>query len=287
MSEFNERLKSIRKHHNPFKQFYNTNEVNILNNRNVKAKIKEVIKEAGLKTKEEVKPIINKFVRPSTDDEWKQFHKTNEEGINIAYSKPEGYHIQDNKLFIAGTRDMKDVLDWTKLPMNTFNKSKIYKNAEKALIDNPEITQVIGHSAGGSAALQLEKDYPNKGLTSITYSAPVFSIANIKQIVGKQEDKPMRFFHPGDLVSSMDMNAQPIFKAPEYNINGIANAIKVYNDPSPENIKNTFDSMTPENFDPMSLHTMSGYSQQSKTIDYVKSAVEGGLLYNQLSNSMM
>ncbi len=106
---------------------------------------------------------------------------------------------------------MGDVLDWTKLPMGTFNKSKIYKNAEKALIDNPEITQVIGHSAGGSAALQLERDYSNKNLTSVTYSAPVFSIANIKQIVGKQEDKPMRFFHPGDLVSSMDMNAQPIW----------------------------------------------------------------------------
>jgi hypothetical protein len=286
MSDFNERLKLIRKQHNPFKQFYNTNNINMLNNRNVKQKIKDVIKDAGLKITES-KPIINNFVRPKTDAEFSAFHKINEDGINMAYSKPEGYHIQDNKLFIAGTRDMGDVLDWTKLPMNTFNKSKIYKNAEKALIDNPEITQVIGHSAGGSAALQLEKDYHNKGLTSITYSAPVFSIADTKQVVGKQEDKPMRFFHPGDLVSSMDMNAQPIFKAPEYNINGITNAIKVYNDPSPENIKNTFDSMTPEDFDPMSLHTMSGYSEQSKTIDYVKSAVEGGLLYNQLSNSMM
>ena len=116
----------------------------------------------------------------------------------------------------------------------------------------------------------------------------MFSIANIKQIVGKQEDKPMRFFHPGDLVSSMDMNAQPIWKAPEYNTTGITNAIKLYNEQSPENIKNTFDSFSqPEMFDPMSLHTMSGYSEQSKTMDYVKSAVEGGLLYNQLSNSMM
>ena len=34
---------------------------------------------------------------------------------------------------------------------------------------------VIGHSAGGSASLQLEKDYPDQILTSVTYPAPVFS----------------------------------------------------------------------------------------------------------------
>ena len=145
---------------------------------------------------------------------------------------------------------------------------------------------VIGHSAGGSASLQLEKDYPNKGLTSVTYSAPVFSIADVKQVVGKQEDKPMRFFHPGDLVSSMDMNAQPIFKAPNYNVTGLTNVIKLYKEQTPENIKNVIDSMTPENFDPLGLHTLSGYSEQNKTMDYVKSAVEGGLLYNQISGMM-
>ena len=83
------------------------------------------------------------------------------------------------------------------------------------------------------------------------------------------------------------MNAQPIWKAPEYNTTGITNAIKLYNEQSPENIKNTFDSLSqPDKMDPMSLHTMSGYSEQSKTMDYVKSAVEGGLLYNQISGMM-
>ncbi len=92
---------------------------------------------------------------------------------------------------------MGDVLDWGKLPLGIFNKSKIYKNAEKALIDNAEIDMVIGHSAGGSASLQLEREYPNTNLTSVTYSAPVFSIADVKQVVGKQEDTPMRFFIQG------------------------------------------------------------------------------------------
>ena len=171
----------------------------MLNNRNVKPKIIDVIKQAGFEHKDgnkELKPptFENKFVRPQNDEDWKQFHKINEEGINKAYEAQSGIHIQDNKLFIAGTRDFTDVMDWAKLPMGTFNKSKIYKNAEKALIDNPNINQVIGHSARGSSALQLEKDYPNKNLASVTYSAPVLSIADVKQVVGKQSDKPMRFF---------------------------------------------------------------------------------------------
>ncbi len=159
MTDFNERLKLIRKHHSPCKQIYNTNDINMLNNRNVKQKIKDVIKDAGLRltTENENKPIINNFVRPKTDAELSAFHKINEDGINIAYSKPEGYHIQDNKLFIAGARDGGDVFEWgklplSKLPMGTFNKSKIYKNAEKALIDNPQIDMVVGHSAGGIAS---------------------------------------------------------------------------------------------------------------------------------------
>ena len=126
MTDFNEKLKLIRKSHNPFKQFYNTNDVNMLNNRNVKPKIIYVIKQTGFEHKEEIKPIINNFIRPQNDDDWKQFHKINEEGINKTYEAPSGVHIQDNKLFIAGTRDFTDVVDWGELPMGTFNKSKIY-----------------------------------------------------------------------------------------------------------------------------------------------------------------
>ena len=44
MSDFNERLELIRKQHNPFKQFYNTNDVNMLNNINVKQKSTMLLK---------------------------------------------------------------------------------------------------------------------------------------------------------------------------------------------------------------------------------------------------
>ena len=44
-------------------------------------------------------------------NEWRDFHKTNEEGMKKAYEKLEGYHIEGNKLFIAGTRDL--LMLWT------------------------------------------------------------------------------------------------------------------------------------------------------------------------------
>ena len=97
------------------------------------------------------------FNKPKTLQEWQIFHKTNEEGIKKAYDKPEGYHIDGNKLFIAGTRDFRDVMDWPKIPSGTFKDSKIYKNIEPVFKDNPQIYHIVGHSAGGSAALEFEK----------------------------------------------------------------------------------------------------------------------------------
>ena len=97
------------------------------------------------------------FQKPTTVNEWRDFHKINEEGMKKAYEKPEGYHIDGNKLFIAGTRGFSDVMDWYRIPFGTFKDSKIYKNIDPVFKNNPQIDYVVGHSAGGSATLELEK----------------------------------------------------------------------------------------------------------------------------------
>ena len=72
-------------------------------------------------------PIIKQqYQRPKTQTEWTNFHKMNENGIKLAYQKPEGYHIDGNKLYIAGTRGLTDVMDWYKIPLGTFSSSHIY-----------------------------------------------------------------------------------------------------------------------------------------------------------------
>ena len=209
------------------------------------------------------------FQRPKTQDEWLNFHKINEEGIKKAYEKPEGYHIDGNKLFIAGTKDFNDVLDWGKIPLGTFKDSKIYKNIEPVFKDNPQINYVVGHSAGGSATLELEKNHPERTITSITYNAPVFEYANLEKLLN-EDKKPMRFAITGDPVSMFDFNAQTTAKAPEFNVDAITNMTKAYTDPSPGNIEKVVKGGMPDFT--LGLHKMEGsYSNPSKPMDFVKS----------------
>ena len=177
----------------------------------------------------------------------------NEDGIKKAYEKPEGYHIDNNKLYIAGTRDFNDVMDWPKIPLGTFKDSKIYKNIEPVFKNNPNIDYVVGHSAGGSAALELEKTYPDRKITSITYNAPVFERADPNKILNENQ-RPMRFAISGDPVSAFDMNARTTFKAPN------------------------FEKVHPT----LGLHSMGGYSNPSKPIDFIKSGVQAAVIGKSL-----
>lgn len=211
------------------------------------------------------------FQKPKTQEEWRNFHKINEEGIKKAYGKPEGYHIDGNKLFIAGTRDFNDVLDWRRIPLGTFKDSKIYKNVEPVFKDHPEINYVVGHSAGGSATLELEKNHPERAITSITYNAPVFERANLEKLLN-EDKKPMRFAIAGDPVSMLDMNAQTTLKAPEFNLDAITNMTNAYTEPSLGNIAKAAKGGMPDFT--FGLHTMEGsYSNPSKPMDFIKSGV--------------
>ena len=230
--------------------FYQQNQNNYLKQRPNQNKI---IQETKNILNNEQQPIKQQFQRPKTQTEWTNFHKMNEDGIKQAYQKPEGYHIDGNKLYIAGTRNINDVMDWYKIPMGTFSSSHIYKNIEPVFKNNPQIDYVVGHSAGGSAALELEKTYPDRKITSITYNAPVFERADPNKILNENQ-RPMRFAISGDPVSAFDMNAQTTFKAPNF-----------------------------EKVDPtLGIHSMGGYSKPSTTMDFIKSGVQAAVVGKSL-----
>ena len=52
-----------------------------------------------------------------------------------AYHSKEGYYKNGNKIYIAGARDMGDVLDWVKIPLGKFKDSNMYKHVEPFLKD--------------------------------------------------------------------------------------------------------------------------------------------------------
>ena len=73
--------------------------------------------------------------------------------------------------------------------------------------ENPNVKRVVGHSLGGSVALELQKNY--KGLESRTYGAPVWDpFGEDKRIYGKVD----RFRNLVDPFSFFDGSANNSIK---------------------------------------------------------------------------
>ena len=90
--------------------------------------------------------------------------------------------------------------DW-----GNMRESAKYKAAEEALKAHPEITHVVGHSQGGSVALELQKAYPE--LKTRTYGTPVFDPLGLDAFT-KGYGNIERYANEGDPVAMFDASAQ-------------------------------------------------------------------------------
>jgi hypothetical protein len=72
----------------------------------------------------------------------------------------------------------------------------------------------------------------------------------------------------------LDSNAQMTLKAPDFNVEAVANLVNAYASPS---IENAIKTANTTKFDPLlGLHKMSGsYSSPSTAKDFIKSGIEG------------
>ena len=123
---------------------------------------------------------------------------TDKTGLENACAQGDTYAHGDT-LYIAGTHNLQDVFDdVSKVPFwGDVRQSARYQAAEKALEANPNIKRVVGHSLGGSVALELQKNHT--GLDSRTYGAPVWDPMSQDQLRGKVEryrnlTDPVSFF---------------------------------------------------------------------------------------------
>jgi hypothetical protein len=104
---------------------------------------------------------------------------TDVQGLHEAYNRQTHLYIHGNTMYVAGTdpTDLQDDYDDLGIPFNQTSKSLRYKNAIDLLDVNPDIQNIVGHSLGGSVALELQNIFKDKNYNVNTYGAPVASLS--------------------------------------------------------------------------------------------------------------
>jgi hypothetical protein len=148
--------------------------------------------------------------------------KLDEDGLRKAYVAVDGtyYDSETQTLYSRGTyskftsgwsEGLKSADSWLQnvnLLTNSTKAMDIYKNLAKAyedlVKDNHPVCRLVGHSAGGSAALQLQKDLRAVGVEvdCTTFAAP--EVASVSDQYGLNGHYPDRFSGLGDVVSGLD-----------------------------------------------------------------------------------
>ena len=84
---------------------------------------------------------------------------TDAQGLERAYQHGD-YYIHSDRMYIAGSHTAKDWYDdVTKIPVwEDLRESTRCQAVKAALMENPQVKRTVGHSLGGSVALELDKN---------------------------------------------------------------------------------------------------------------------------------
>ena len=131
---------------------------------------------------------------------------SDEEGLIRAYNAPNAVYIDGNKAYVAGTRSAGEAWrDWGKIATRNTTHIERYGQLNDALKNNDQVDTLIGHSLGASTVAELQKQTNNKYMARY-YGAPFL---NLNPFDGP-DPRNQTFRHPGDIVSSLDHNANTI-----------------------------------------------------------------------------
>jgi len=108
--------------------------------------------------------------------------KRDEQGLSAAYSNPKGtsYDPATQTEYVKGSVNARDFFDdFTKIPFGDTAYTQRYDQGMQAyneLQSNGQpVKRIVGHSLGGSVALEMQKNLEKKGrtVTTRTFGAPV------------------------------------------------------------------------------------------------------------------
>lgn len=137
--------------------------------------------------------------------------KRDEEGLDQAYANPKGtyYDPATQTEYVKGSHDARDWFDdFTTVPFGNTAYSHRYDQAMQAYNDlnasGQPVSRLVGHSLGGSAVLEMEKNLASKGrpVTTRTFGAPVFD-----PLGAYSKSNAERYKHWGDPVAAFDTGA--------------------------------------------------------------------------------
>jgi hypothetical protein len=129
-------------------------------------------------------------------------HKTKKLGLNKAYASDTATHIDGDTLYIAGTRNMRDLYgDFGKLHFGLTEYAQMYKDAENVSKHNPQVTKLVGHSLSTSVSEKLRQEHPEKQLElKVLYASPLIEFGS--------KAHEHRFRHKFNPISMFDCGAQ-------------------------------------------------------------------------------
>jgi len=144
---------------------------------------------------EKVKPKLNMNLM-------RDFNISDIEGLKRAYASDSGAYIHGNRMYVAGTRNLRDVYDdITKVPFSLTRHSDRFKSAKRVLDENPQVETLIGHSLAGAIVQDLNKDNGMRYVTR-SYNAPIVSFQQSGETGGNYRIRDKR-----DWVSAFDKGA--------------------------------------------------------------------------------
>ena len=91
-------------------------------------------------------------------------HITDAEGLDRAKDQEKRIYVHGNTMYLSGTSwrnqktgmpSLQDPWDDLKIPIYKTRYAQRYKDAEEFMKQNPNIDRIVGHSLGGSVALEL------------------------------------------------------------------------------------------------------------------------------------
>ena len=131
---------------------------------------------------------------------------TDKKGLDKAYARADKLYVNGNTMYVAGTSYIQDVWDDLKIPFGKTDWAQRYQDADARLFNNPQVSNLVGHSLGGSVVLEMQKNHSETRFRTNTYGTPAASFNAPDNIENH------RYRNYGDPVSMFDRGAKSNLK---------------------------------------------------------------------------